>query len=263
VYTVKSYQFAQSLDEACELLQKDSKNTVLGGCCWLKMGHKRIRTAIDLTRLNLSYITESDGKILIGATTTLRELETSPLLQKRFGGILPQCVKNIVGVQFRNIATVGASVFSRYGFSDILTALLALNTSVELHLGGVMTLEKFIELPPQRDILKQIIIADDGRVAAYQSMRNSVTDFPVLAVAVSKLAADWKVSVGARPARAALAQNAAKLLSQGASPEQAGNAAAEELAFGSNMRASAQYRKLLASVLVKRAVQQCREDTSK
>ncbi|WP_312640681.1 FAD binding domain-containing protein [Hydrogenoanaerobacterium sp.] len=260
MYTIKSYQFAQSLDEACELLQKDSKNAVLGGCCWLKMGHKKIRTAIDLSRLDLSYITEGDGKIYIGATTTLRELETSPLLQKRFGGILPQCVHNIVGVQFRNMATVGASVFSRYGFSDIITALLALDTSVELHLGGVMPLEEFIALPPQRDILKQLIIADDGRTAAYQSMRNTATDFPVLAVAAGCLEDDWKISVGARPACAALAVNAAKLLSQGASAEQAAEAAAKELTFGDNLRASAEYRRLLAEVLVKRAVQQCREE---
>lgn len=257
MYTVKSYQFAASLEEAYELLMKDRKNTVLGGCGWLKMGSKKIKTAIDLSRLGLNYIEERDGKICIGAAATLRMLETSPLLQNRFGGILPACVRGIVGVQFRNMATVGASVFSRYGFSDVLTALLALDTTVELYRGGAVPLEEYLILPPQRDILIQITIADDGRTAAYESARAAVTDFPTLAVAASRLGESWRVAVGARPARAALAQQAAQALARGESPEQAGNAAAEEIAFGGNPRASARYRTQLARVLVRRAALAC------
>ena len=48
--------------------------------------------------------------------TTLRDLEVSPILNKYFNGVIGNCVKDIIGVQFRNVVTVGASVFSKYGF---------------------------------------------------------------------------------------------------------------------------------------------------
>ena len=38
---------------------------------------------------------------------------------------------HIVGVQFRNCATVGGSIYGRYGFSDVLTMFLGMDTWVE------------------------------------------------------------------------------------------------------------------------------------
>lgn len=66
---------------------------------------------------------------------TLRELETNKLLNELTYGAFSESVKHIVGVQFRNLATVGGSVFGRYGFSDIITLLVALNAEVQLYAG--------------------------------------------------------------------------------------------------------------------------------
>ena len=68
--------------------------------------------------------------------TTLRDLEVNPILNKYFDGVLPKSVRDIIGIQFRNVVTVGGSVFSRYGFSDLIVGLLALETEVELYNGG-------------------------------------------------------------------------------------------------------------------------------
>ena len=75
-----------------------------------------------------------------------------------------------MGVQLRNSATVGGSVYARFGFSDILTCLMALDTYVELHHEGVVPLAEFAARPvsrDDRDILVRIIIRKDGRKAAY------------------------------------------------------------------------------------------------
>ena len=49
MYTIKSYVFPESLEEADELLRRDCRSSaILGGCCWLKMGHRRIRWAISI-----------------------------------------------------------------------------------------------------------------------------------------------------------------------------------------------------------------------
>ena len=65
--------------------------------------------------------------------------------------------------------------------------------------------------------------------------------------------------MGARPQRAKIAAQASEVLSQGnltlADIEQAADIAANELTFGSNRRGTAEYRRVLCRVLVKRAVE--------
>lgn len=254
MFSGKTWLSAATLDEAYEALQKNKANAVVGGCGWLKMTKKRIWTAVDLTRLGLDTIEETADAVKIGACVTLRQVETHPALQALWGGILPEAVRRIVGVQFRNGATVGASVWMRAGFSDLLAALLALDATVHLHGAGDVLLEDFISQPYTRDIVTGISVRKDGREAAYQSLRQTATDFPVLAVAVSRLENSWRVSVGARPGRAVLCPAAAARLVALDLPG-AGNAAAE-LHFASNLRGSADYRRMLARTLTVRAAEQ-------
>lgn len=259
MYTIQEYRFADSVEEAARLLRQSRANTVIGGGTWLRMAHPAIGTAIDLSRLGLETITADDEEITIGGMASLRALETSPLLREEFGGVLPQCVSHIVGVQFRNMATVGASVFSKYGFSDLITALLALDCEVTLAEGGRMPLPDFLGAPYSRDILTSIHIRRDGRRAAYATQRNTQTDFGILNVCAAKTpAGDYTVSVGARPGVAARSRKAAEAM-KAAGAKAAGQAAAEELTFRDNLRGSAQYRKILAEVLVCRALTELEE----
>lgn len=254
MYTIKNYHFAESVEEAAALLQKSRANTVLGGGTWLRLGERNIATGIDLSRLELDRITETAEEITLGAMVSLRALEKSTLLQTQFGGALAGCVRHIVGVQFRGLATVGASVASRYGFSDVITTLLALDAEVELCPGGRVPLAEYLRQPPARQLLVAVHIKKDGCTAVHTSHRLTETDFPVLAVAAARCAdGSYRISVGARPGvaqRCPQAEEAARL--HGA--EAACNAAAEALHFGSNTRGSAEYRKVLARVLVARAL---------
>ena len=258
LFTLRNVVQPDTLPEAYKILREKKSNTILGGCAWLRMGSQIIHTGVDLTKLGLNYINNCTGHIEIGAMATLRELETHQALQEYCGGVVPQAVGNIIGVQFRNVATAGASVFSRYGFSDLLTILLVLDTEIELYDGGRMGLAEFMDRPRTKDILTKIIIHKTERQAAYQALRNSASDYPVLTAAVSRLGAEWQIAVGARPTKARLALEAVKLLSGGDIPvvvmEQAAQAAATELPFGDNMRGSAEYRQAMCRVLVKRAI---------
>ena len=136
MFTLMELVQPQSLEEAYEILIKRKNNIVIGGSAFLRMGEKRIGTGIDLSNLNLNLIEETSDYIEIGAMTTLRDLEVSEVLNKYFYGVISKSVKDIIGVQFRNVVTVGGSVFSIYGFSDLIVALLTLDTEVELNKGG-------------------------------------------------------------------------------------------------------------------------------
>ena len=131
--TIREYKRAESLEEAWQLNQK-RPNRVLGGMIWLKMENINVGTAIDLSGLGLDTIEETDEGFSIGAMVTLRQLELHPGLAAYTDGAVRESVRHIVGVQFRNLATVGGSIYGRYGFSDVLTMFLAMDSYVELGL---------------------------------------------------------------------------------------------------------------------------------
>lgn len=256
MYTIRTYKRVESLEEAYELNQKKT-TTILGGGMWLRLGSRQIGAAVDLSGLGLNTIEETDDAFIIGCMTPLRDMEIHQGLNQYFQDLIRDSLKDIVGVQFRNTATIGGSIYGRFGFSDPLTALLALDTTVEMYKGGMIPLEEFVNMPYDRDILVRIHIRKDGRRCAYQSFRNTRTDFPVLTTAVSCKEGQWRAVIGARPKKAALVEEAKKLP---AKPEKKdvdalAKEACETLKYEDNMRASGEYRKILTGVLLNRAVE--------
>lgn len=262
MFHAREYVRPSSLEEAYQLCQK-RRNLVVGGMMWLKMENITKQTIVDLGALGLDQIEEDEEEFRIGCMVTLRMLETHSGLNREFDGIFRECTRHIVGVQFRNGATVGGSVYGRFGFSDILTCLMALDTYVELYHGGVMPLAEFAEKPvsgKERDILVRIMIKKDGRRAAYQTVRKSKTDFPLIACCVARTGEGWQVSVGARPkkASAVLVKGEA-----GKEPELLAGHAAAQFTYGSNLRGSADYRAYLAEVLIRRLAEQIKKTEEK
>jgi CO/xanthine dehydrogenase FAD-binding subunit len=190
---------------------------------------------------------------------TLRDLEVHEGLNSYSHGAIKNAVKDIVGVQFRNMATVGGSIWGRFGFSDVLTVFLAMDTYVELYKGGIISLEEFASQKMDNDILVRIIVKKRPIKIVYTSMRNQSTDFPVLACAISCLDGEYKLSVGARPNRACVRRDLKGILSGGITEESAkafGQYAAEIIPTGSNMRGSAAYRSRLVHVLTERSLKE-------
>ena len=243
--TIQKYVRAQSLEEAWQLNQ-NKRNRILGGMLWLRLGTGSINTAIDLCDLGLNTIEETADQFSIGAMVTLRDIEKHEGLNTYFSGAVRDAVKDIVGVQFRNMATVGGSIWGRYGFSDVLTVFLAMDSYVELYKGGIIPLVQFAKMKKDNDILVRLIVKKTPCKIVYTSVRNQRTDFPVLACAVSYRNGQYCASIGARPSRAMLLCSEK---SEGFASFVAENAPTE-----SNLRGSADYRTHLIRVLVERSM---------
>lgn len=80
------------------------------------MEDKVVPEAIDLSSLGLDQIEDKEDCFKIGAMVTLRELELHEQLNKATGNVLHDALKDIVGVQLRNLATIGGSVFLALAF---------------------------------------------------------------------------------------------------------------------------------------------------
>ncbi|MBQ9037604.1 MAG: FAD binding domain-containing protein [Erysipelotrichaceae bacterium] len=237
----EKYVRAESLQQAYELYQP-IKNVVGGGMMWLHLSNAEYDTFIDLCDLGLNEIEEEEDYFKIGSMVTLSQLERNESFKEYFGSAFEDALKHIVGVQFRNCATVGGSICARLGFSDVITLLLPLETEVEFFNRGRMSLEKFLTAPNKRDILKYIYIPKKKRIIRYESVRKTYTDIPVLAICAVKNDDGYLFSVGCRPAIAKLIK-----------PE-------EEVTFGSNQRGSKEYRQHLYSVLKERMMKEMEEE---
>lgn len=256
--TIKNYVQPTSLEEALQLLQSKKSNKILGGMLWMRQGKYSIDTAIDLSLLGLNKITETENSIIIGAMVSLRQIETSSLIQTYCPTLL-KSVENIVGTQFRNSATIGGSVYSRFGFSDILTALLPLDVEVKMTQDGTLPLEEFVSQPMKKDILESISIPKSCGQASYASLRNTTTDFPIIAVSLAIRDNSIYLSIGARPNKAVLH----KFSLDEVSPEKITPSfedyldnILEKVVFGTNLRGTGKYRKAVS----KRLAEQCLQE---
>ena len=258
MFSLNTYRKPANLADAYALLMADKANTILGGMLWMKMGRKAYGTGIDLSGLGLDRITERDDFIELGCMTTLRQMEVSPLLKTWFGPLFRQAFAPIVGVQFRNSATLGGSIYPRFGFSDVLTSLMLLGTQVMLFKAGTMDLAAFLTMPQKRDILVSVQLPKVKWETAYQSIRKTATDLPVLSVAVGRSRKKWRITAGARPGRAMRVDSVAGGLSEypeTAQITEAGRLFADEISLGTDSRASSSYRRMLAPVLLERGIE--------
>ncbi len=268
---IDRYVRPKSLEEAYELLTSVKGARIIGGFTFMRLGTVNIPLLIDLQDLGLDFIREGEDFMEIGATVKLGDVERSEVIQKHFDGFLSKTVKYIWSVQLRNIATVGGTVFARFGFSDFITSLLVLNTKVKLYRNGEMLLEDFLESRVSRDILVSLKIEKEERKAKFRFMRNSFYDFSILNVAVSAKVENgrlggFRIAIGARPGIAKLAKKAMEYLEKnGLSPEtisKASDLSAEEMEFGTDIRGDAEYRKMICPVLVRRALNDILSESS-
>lgn len=254
MFTIDKYVVAESLEQAYELNQ-NRRNVIIGGMLWLKMGRKKIGTAIDLLSLGLNLVEEDEDSFKIGCMCTLRDIEVHNGLSNYFNNMIAKSVEHIVGVQMRNMATVGGSIYSRFGFSDILAVLSSLDSYVELYKGGIISLNEYVQMPLDNDILIRIIIKKDCRRVYYSSYRMNSSDLPVLNCVVSNIGDTWNIVLGARPQKPKLTKFN---LNQNPNNEEVNQMVSEAiniLSFGTNYRGSEKYRKILANALIKRNIE--------
>ena len=125
------------LDEALALLQEhgDDAKVLAGGHSLIPTMKLRLAepaVIIDIGRIgDLKGISESDGKLAIGALTTHHELESSDLVQQRVP-LLAQTAAEIGDVQVRNKGTIGGSLAHADPAADWPATILALDADLQI-----------------------------------------------------------------------------------------------------------------------------------
>jgi carbon-monoxide dehydrogenase medium subunit len=232
---------------------------------------------VDLKRLPaLSGIRQNpDGSISLGALTTMYEIETSPLIKKKFH-FLAQSAAEVGSIQIRNRATIGGNMCNATPSADTAPALIALGANAKIS-GGAgersISLEEFFKAPGQTalsadEILTEIIIprTPAGLVGEYIKFSpREMMDLAYVGVAVAydfepqkRTCAGVRIVLGAvapTPIRAKRAEATVEgqALSESLA-EKAGNIAAEEAKPISDVRSTADYRRAMVAAMTKRAL---------
>ncbi|MFC1550856.1 FAD binding domain-containing protein [Candidatus Neomarinimicrobiota bacterium] len=87
---------------------------------------------VDLKNIGeLKGISEKKDTIEIGTITTIREIESSPLIRTEFPALY-QSTLDFAGVQIRNRATIGGNICNASPAGDLLPSLYVMNAKLKL-----------------------------------------------------------------------------------------------------------------------------------
>jgi carbon-monoxide dehydrogenase medium subunit len=274
-----NYEAPTTIDEALSMLSAnpDDAKILAGGHSLIPAMKLRLAQPallVDLARIkDLSYIREDAHNILIGAMTTHYEIESSSLL-KRICPLLPECASHIGDVQVRNKGTIGGSVAHSDPAGDWPAAIIPLNAEmIAVRKGGERVIKAddfFVDflttaLQPG-EILREIRIAKPtGRFGhSYQKVRHPASGFAVVGAAVALNLADNScraagvgiTGVAAKAYRAVDVEKAlvGKQIDEAVATDAAAHAG-DGVELNADLYASADYRKHLAIVYTRRAIQ--------
>jgi len=274
------YQAPKTLDEAVALLaqHRDEAKILAGGHSLIPAMKLRLvqpQLLVDVSRIkDLSYIREESDQILIGAMTTHYQIESSSVL-RQICPLLPECASHIGDVQVRNKGTIGGSLAHSDPAGDWPAVINALGAELVV-VGSVgeraiKANDFFIDLLTTAlgpsEILREIRIKKpQGRFGqSYQKVHHPASGFAVVGVAVTlnlgpngscESAGVGVTGVGSKAYRATAVEAA---LTGRPLDEQtiatAASHACDGIDANSDLYASGEYRRHLAQVYARRAIQ--------
>jgi carbon-monoxide dehydrogenase medium subunit len=263
------YLRADTAEHALALLAEhgDDAKLLAGGHSLIPLMKYRLATPgvlIDIGHLHdLSYVREDGDEIRIGALTRHRDIETSDVLRSQ-APLLPEVASHVGDPQVRHRGTIGGSLVHGDPASDLPSAILALRaTLVVAGPGGEREVRAddffvgFLETAVGPDeLLTEIRVPRvPGAGYGFQKFNRRAQDWAVVGCAV--VVGDGEPGVGlvnmdTRPVRATAVERA---LAGGAGAADAATAAAEGCEPPADLNASTEYRRHLARVLVRRALE--------
>jgi aerobic carbon-monoxide dehydrogenase medium subunit len=266
------YERADSVDDAIQALSGDHDAKILaGGHSLLPLMRVRLSrpsTLVDISRIqDLKYVKEDGDSVAIGAGTRHHDVANSEALRE-LCPIVPFAAAQIGDPQVRHVGTIGGSVAHADPASDMPSVLVALDAEMVVRgPGGVRNVAatKFFKGLFEPDLAHDEVLTEirvpktQGRGWSYVKFHRRAQDWALVGVAM--LAPNGSgpaialTNMADRPLRAAGVEEA---LGGGSDPAAAAERAAEGTSPPTDAFGSAEYRRELAKVLVRRAIQEAR-----
>ena len=267
----------RSLDAALALLERHEDAHVMAGATALvllmRQGLVRPARGVSLRDAGMSGIRrEADGSLWIGATTTIRDAETSDVVRAHCAA-LAEAFGRVATVRVRCQATVGGNLAHADPAQDPPPMFIALGAEVEIaRAGGArrrvavedFVVDQFATALEPGELLVGVRVpppAPGTRAAYVKFLPKTEDDYATVSVAAAVRVANGRIaearialgSVGATAIRARVTEEAL----HGAAPEEIGEAVTlvrDEIDPIDDLRGSAAYKREMAAVWTERAV---------
>ena len=269
------YERAESVEQAIEFLSRYGEEAKLlaGGQSllpFMKLRFARPSALVDIGRLSeLEYVRDDGDRIAIGALVHHEDAHRNELLREHCP-LLAHAAGEVGDPQVRHVGTIGGSVAHGDPASDVPTALVALDADLVVRgPGGERTVgargffaSAFeVDLGPQEVLTEVRVPKVSGLGWSYQKFHPRAQDWAIVGVAALVERANGGIAraavgltnMGPTPLRATAVEEA---LAGGGDPAVASQAATEGTNPVDDPFASAEYRRYLARVLVRRAIEE-------
>jgi len=271
------YHRPDSLEEALQLLAEhgDEAKVLAGGQSLIPVMKLRLAAPahlIDIGRLGMDSIAETDGRLAVGALARHRDLERSDLLKARYP-VMAAAAPLISDPIVRNLGTIGGSLCHADPAGDWGSVMLALQASVVLRSGRGerdLPISEFLQdtfttaLEPD-EILTEVRVPQPAGSSGgtYLKMERKVGDFATVAAALHISLSDGTIERAGIGLTAVASKNLqatdAEASLAGAEPTEAafaeaGRLAAEASSPVTDVRGSADYKRHIVDVYVRRGL---------
>jgi carbon-monoxide dehydrogenase medium subunit len=259
------YERATSVQQASELLQRfgEDAKVLAGGHSLIPLMRLRLSQPSALVDINpikeLNYITVDGGKLRVGALARHVQIHSSDKVRQNLP-ILAEVADEVGDNQVRNMGTIGGVMAHADAAGDYPTLALMLDAEIVSNKRRYAAKDFFKDIfttPLEADeVVCEVVFPIANGPHKYIKFRRRLFDWAIVGVGAQKMDGGWRIgltNVGPTPVRASAVEQA---LSSGASTEQAAEHASDGLNPSADLRASSEYKKHLARVLTRRAIEQ-------
>jgi carbon-monoxide dehydrogenase medium subunit len=269
------YDVAESPEHAIELLGEygEEAKFLAGGQSLLnlmKLRFARPSALVDIGRISdLEYVREDGDRLAVGALTRYEDAHRDETLW-RYCPLLAHTAGEVGDPQVRHMGTVGGAVAHGDPASDVPSALLALDADIVVRgPAGERTVaaRDFFKSPFETDLGPQDLVTEvrvpkvEGRGWSYMKFHPRAQDWAIVGVAALVERSNGGIgsaslaltNMGPVPLRASGVEQA---LAAGEDIARAAQSAAEGTSPVTDPFATAEYRRHLAPILVRRAIEE-------
>jgi aerobic carbon-monoxide dehydrogenase medium subunit len=259
------YERAGSLSEALEQMGRGALPLAGGHSLLpaLKLRLSAPEALVDIARIpELSGVRVDGGTLVIGACTRHRVLVESSDVQAN-AAALAMAAGRIGDQQVRNRGTIGGSLAQADPHGDLPAVALALGAEIVARsASGSRTIaadeffsDYYTTALEDGELITEIRIPSGQSQGAYAKFSRREQDWATIGAAVSRGADGWRVALCGAAATAVRAAGVESALASGASTADAAARAGEGLSPEAGLDGSTEYKRHLATVMVRRALQ--------
>jgi carbon-monoxide dehydrogenase medium subunit len=259
------YTKASSVDEAVKALDSygEDAKVLAGGHSLIPLMRLRLsqpKALVDINNIKgLDHIEVKDGKLRVGALARHMSIHSSSVVKENLP-LLAEVANEVGDNQVRVLGTMGGVIAHADAAGDYPTLALMLDADIVTNKRTIAARDFFKDifttsLAPN-EIITEVVFPVANGPHKYIKFRRRLFDWAIVGAAAQKTDGQWRIgltNVGPTPVRAKAVEEA---LAQGAKAEEAAQHASDGLNPSGDLRASPDYKKHLARVLTKRAIEQ-------